>query len=63
VIGIQYLFSFVFYHVGGVLADLIRAELKAEIDFVSLVYNSCLQDNHDFLGYPWVSDLINYLIP
>jgi len=37
VIGIQYLVTtFVFYCIGGVLADLVRTELKTpEVDFVS----------------------------
>jgi cytochrome c oxidase subunit I len=46
VIAIQYLVTtFIFYCIGGVMADLVRTELRTpEVDFVTPeVYNSCLR--------------------
>ena len=70
VIGIQYLVTtFVFYCIGGVLADLVRTELKTpEVDFVSReVYNSLFTLHGTIMIFLWVIPagvgFGNYLIP
>lgn len=70
VIGIQYLVTtFVFYCIGGVLADLVRTELKTpEVDFVSReVYNSLFTLHGTIMIFLWVVPagvgFGNYLIP
>jgi cytochrome c oxidase subunit 1 len=70
VIGIQYLVTtFVFYCIGGVLADLVRTELKTpELDFVSPeVYNSLFTLHGTIMIFLWVIPagvgFGNYLIP
>jgi len=71
VIGIQYLVtSFMFYLVGGVLADLVRTELKTpESDFVSPeVYNSLFTLHGTIMIFLWIIPSLtggfgNYLVP
>ena len=70
VIGIQYLVTtFVFYCIGGVLADLVRTELKTpEVDFVSReVYNSLFTLHATIMIFLWIvpagAGFANYLIP
>jgi len=71
VIGIQYLVtSFMFYLVGGVLADLVRTELKTpESDFVSPeVYNSLFTLHGTIMIFLWIIPCLvggfgNYLVP
>ncbi len=70
VIGIQYLVtSFVFYGIGGILADLVRTELRTpESDFVSPeLYNSLFTLHATIMIFLWViptgAGFANYLIP
>ncbi|MDD1425038.1 cbb3-type cytochrome c oxidase subunit I, partial [Dolichospermum sp. ST_sed9] len=70
VIGIQYLVtSFVFYCIGGVMADLVRTELRTpEIDFVTPeVYNSLFTLHATIMIFLWIvptgAGFANYLIP
>lgn len=70
VIGIQYLVtSFVFYCIGGVMADLVRTELRTpEVDFVTPeVYNSLFTLHATIMIFLWIvptgAGFANYLIP
>ncbi|WP_413174169.1 cytochrome c oxidase subunit I [Anabaena azotica] len=70
VIGIQYLVtSFIFYCIGGVMADLVRTELRTpEIDFVTPeVYNSLFTLHATIMIFLWIvpagAGFANYLIP
>ncbi|HEY9846312.1 MAG TPA: cbb3-type cytochrome c oxidase subunit I, partial [Candidatus Caenarcaniphilales bacterium] len=71
VIGIQYLVTtFVFFLIGGVLADLVRTELKTpEVDFVSReVYNSLFTMHGTIMIFLWIipagtGGFGNYLVP
>lgn len=70
VIGIQYLVTtFVFYCIGGVMADLVRTELKTpEVDFVSReVYNSLFTLHATIMIFLWIvpagAGFANFLIP
>ncbi|NET01397.1 MAG: cytochrome c oxidase subunit I [Sphaerospermopsis sp. SIO1G1] len=70
VIGIQYLVtSFIFYCIGGVMADLVRTELRTpEVDFVTPeVYNSLFTLHATIMIFLWIvpagAGLANYLIP
>lgn len=70
VIGIQYLVTtFVFYCIGGVMADLVRTELKTpESDFVSPeLYNSLFTLHATIMIFLWIvpagAGFANYLIP
>jgi len=71
VIGIQYLVtSFMFYLLGGVLADLVRTELRTpESDFVSPeVYNSLFTLHGTIMIFLWIIPSLtggfgNYLVP
>jgi cytochrome c oxidase subunit I len=70
VIGIQYLVtSFVFYCIGGVMADLVRTELRTpEVDFVSPeIYNSLFTLHATIMIFLWIvpagAGFANYLIP
>ncbi|MCF4970532.1 cytochrome c oxidase subunit I [Nostoc sp. CMAA1605] len=70
VIGLQYLVtSFVFYCIGGVLADLVRTELRTpEVDFVTPeVYNSLFTLHATIMIFLWIvpagAGFANYLIP
>ncbi len=70
VIGIQYLVtSFIFYCIGGVLADLVRTELRTpEVDFVTPeVYNSLFTLHATIMIFLWIvptgAAFANYLIP
>ncbi|HLP88367.1 MAG TPA: cytochrome c oxidase subunit I [Nostocaceae cyanobacterium] len=71
VIGIQYLVtSFIFYCIGGVLADLVRTELRTpEVDFVTPeVYNSLFTLHATIMIFLWVvpagtGGFANFLVP
>jgi cytochrome c oxidase subunit 1 len=71
VIGIQYLVtSFVFYCIGGVLADLVRTELRTpDVDFVTPeVYNSLFTLHATIMIFLWVvpagtGGFANFLVP
>ena len=70
VIGIQYLVtSFVFYCIGGVMADLVRTELRTpEVDFVTPeVYNSLFTLHATIMIFLWIvptgAGFATYLIP
>lgn len=70
VIGIQYLVtSFVFFAIGGIMADVIRTELRTPAsDFVSPeIYNQLLTLHGTIMIFLWVipagAGLANYLIP
>ena len=70
VIGIQYLVtSFIFYCIGGVMADLVRTELRTpEVDFVTPeVYNSLFTLHATIMIFLWIvpagAGFANYLIP
>jgi cytochrome c oxidase subunit 1 len=70
VIGIQYLVtSFIFYCIGGVLADLVRTELRTpDVDFVTPeVYNSLFTLHATIMIFLWIvpagGGFANYLIP
>ncbi len=70
VIGIQYLVTtFVFYCIGGVMADLVRTELKTpESDFVSPeLYNSLFTLHATIMIFLWIvpagAGFANYLVP
>ncbi|MBD2447706.1 cytochrome c oxidase subunit I [Nostoc sp. FACHB-152] len=70
VIGIQYLVtSFIFYCIGGVLADLVRTELRTpEVDFVTPeVYNSLFTLHATIMIFLWIvpagAGFANFLIP
>lgn len=70
VIGIQYLVTtFVFYCIGGFMADLVRTELRTpESDFVSPeVYNSLFTLHATIMIFLWIvpagAGFANYLIP
>ncbi|MGV0029467.1 cbb3-type cytochrome c oxidase subunit I, partial [Phormidesmis priestleyi] len=70
VIGIQYLVTtFVFYCIGGVMADLVRTELRTpEVDFVTPeVYNSLFTLHATIMIFLWIvpagAGFANYLIP
>jgi cytochrome c oxidase subunit I len=71
VIGIQYLVtSFVFYLIGGVLAELVRTELATpEVDFVSReTYNELFTIHATIMIFLWIIPTLtggfgNYLIP
>ena len=70
VIGIQYLVtSFVFYCIGGVMADLVRTELRTpEVDFVTPeFYNSLFSLHATIMIFLWIvptgAGFANYLIP
>jgi cytochrome c oxidase subunit 1 len=70
VIGIQYLVTtFVFYCIGGVLADLVRTELRTpESDFVSPeLYNSLFTLHATIMIFLWIvpagAGFANFLIP
>jgi cytochrome c oxidase subunit 1 len=70
VIGIQYLVtSFIFYCIGGVMADLVRTELRTpDIDFVTPeVYNSLFTLHATIMIFLWIvpagAGFANYLIP
>jgi cytochrome c oxidase subunit I len=70
VIGIQYLVtSFIFYCIGGVLADLVRTELRTpDVDFVTPeVYNSLFTLHATIMIFLWIvpagAGFANYLIP
>jgi cytochrome c oxidase subunit I len=70
VIGIQYLVTtFIFYCIGGVMADLVRTELRTpESDFVTPeVYNSLFTLHATIMIFLWIvpagAGFANYLIP
>lgn len=70
VIGIQYLVTtFVFYCIGGFMADLVRTELKTpDLDFVSAeMYNSLFTLHATVMIFLWIvpagAGFANYLIP
>ncbi|MFO5526480.1 MAG: cytochrome c oxidase subunit I [Cuspidothrix sp.] len=70
VIGIQYLVtSFIFYCIGGVMADLVRTELRTpDVDFVTPeVYNSLFTLHATIMIFLWIvpagAGFANYLIP
>ncbi|MCG9893375.1 MAG: cytochrome c oxidase subunit I [Thermosynechococcaceae cyanobacterium MS004] len=71
VIGIQYLVtSFVFYLIGGVLAELVRTELATpEVDFVSReTYNALFTIHATIMIFLWIIPTLtggfgNYLVP
>ena len=70
VIGIQYLVtSFVFYCIGGVMADLVRTDLRTpEVVFVTPeVYNSLFTLHATIMIFLWIvptgAGFANYLIP
>jgi cytochrome c oxidase subunit I len=71
VIGIQYLVtSFVFYLIGGVLAELVRTELATpEVDFVSReTYNSLFTIHATIMIFLWIIPTLtggfgNFLVP
>lgn len=70
VIGIQYLVTtFIFYCIGGVMADLVRTELRTpEVDFVTPeVYNSLFTLHATVMIFLWIvpagAGFANYLIP
>lgn len=70
VIGVQYLVTtFVFYCIGGVMADLVRTELKTPAtDFVSPeLYNSLFTLHATIMIFLWIvpagAGFANYLIP
>lgn len=70
VIGIQYLVTtFIFYCIGGVMADLVRTELKTPAsDFVSPeLYNSLFTLHATIMIFLWIvpagAGFANYLIP
>jgi len=70
VIGIQYLVTtFIFYCIGGVLADLVRTELRTpDVDFVSReVYNSLFTLHGTIMIFLWIvpagAGFANFLIP
>lgn len=70
VIGIQYLVtSFIFYCIGGVMADLVRTELRTpEVDFVTPeIYNSLFTLHATIMIFLWIvptgAGFANYLIP
>ncbi len=70
VIGIQYLVTtFVFYCIGGVLADLVRTELRTpESDFVSPeLYNQLFTLHATVMIFLWIvpagAGFANFLIP
>ncbi|WP_341526738.1 cytochrome c oxidase subunit I [Nostoc sp. UHCC 0302] len=70
VIGIQYLVTtFIFYCIGGVLADLVRTELRTpEVDFVTPeVYNSLFTLHATIMIFLWIvpagAGFANFLIP
>ncbi|MBW4668343.1 MAG: cytochrome c oxidase subunit I [Cyanomargarita calcarea GSE-NOS-MK-12-04C] len=70
VIGIQYLVtSFIFYCIGGVMAELVRTELRTpETDFVTPeVYNSLFTLHATIMIFLWIvptgAGFANYLIP
>ncbi len=57
VIGIQYLVTtFIFYCIGGVLADLVRTELRTpDVDFVTPeVYNSLFTLHATIMIFLWI---------
>jgi cytochrome c oxidase subunit I len=70
VIGIQYLVtSFIFYCIGGVMAELVRTELRTpDVDFVTPeVYNSLFTLHATIMIFLWIvptgAGFANYLIP
>ncbi len=70
VIGIQYLVTtFIFYCIGGVMADLVRTELRTpEVDFVTPeVYNSLFTLHATIMIFLWIvpagAGFANFLIP
>lgn len=70
VIAIQYLVStFIFYCIGGVMADLVRTELRTpEVDFVTPeVYNSLFTLHATIMIFLWIvpagAGFANFLIP
>ncbi|WP_138505000.1 cytochrome c oxidase subunit I [Nostoc sp. PA-18-2419] len=70
VIAIQYLVTtFIFYCIGGVLADLVRTELRTpEVDFVTPeVYNSLFTLHATIMIFLWIvpagAGFANFLIP
>ncbi|PSM49583.1 cytochrome c oxidase subunit I [Chroococcidiopsis sp. CCALA 051] len=70
VIAIQYLVTtFVFYCIGGVMADMVRTELRTpEVDFVSReVYNSLFTLHATIMIFLWIvpagAGFANFLIP
>jgi cytochrome c oxidase subunit I len=70
VIGIQYLVtSFIFYCIGGLMAELVRTELRTpETDFVTPeVYNSLFTLHATIMIFLWIvptgAGFANYLIP
>ncbi|MEA5570486.1 cytochrome c oxidase subunit I [Calothrix sp. UHCC 0171] len=70
VIGIQYIVtSFIFYCIGGVMAELVRTELRTpEVDFVTPeVYNSLFTLHATIMIFLWIvpagAGFANYLIP
>lgn len=70
VIGVQYLVStFIFYCIGGVMADLVRTELRTpESDFLTPeVYNSMFTLHATVMIFLWIvpagAGFANYLIP
>ncbi|MFB2770585.1 cytochrome c oxidase subunit I [Pelatocladus sp. BLCC-F211] len=70
VIGIQYLVStFIFYCIGGVMADLVRTELRTpEVDFVTPeVYNSLFTLHATIMIFLWIvpagAGFANYVMP
>ncbi len=70
VIGIQYIVtSFIFYCIGGFMAELVRTELRTpEVDFVTPeVYNSLFTLHATIMIFLWIvptgAGFANYLIP
>jgi cytochrome c oxidase subunit 1 len=70
VIGIQYLVTtFIFYCIGGVMADLVRTELRTpEVDFVTPeVYNSLFTLHATIMIFLWIvpagAGFANYVLP
>ena len=70
VIGIQYLVTtFVFYCIGGLMADLVRTELRTpDVDFVTPeVYNSLFTLHATIMIFLWIvpagAGFANYLLP
>jgi len=70
VIGIQYLVtSFIFYCIGGAMANLVRTELRTpEVDFVTPeIYNSLFTLHATIMIFLWIvptgAGFANYLIP
>ncbi len=70
VIGIQYLVTtFIFYCIGGVMADLVRTELRTpEVDFVTPeVYNSLFTLHATIMIFLWIvpagAGFANYVMP